>query len=122
MRIGQGGLKAQDHDGPDILKYQDPQGEPAGQGAQFKLLIEQFHHDGGAAQGQAHGQVEQIVLAAQDLDAENPVLKGLADGKPQQHEEPEAHGGAEDKLENARGQQGFAGFFQLVEVQVPARS
>ena len=117
MGVAEGGLDAQHHDGPDILKHQDAQGEPAGQGAQFKLLIEQFHHDGGAAQGQAHRQVEQIVLAAQDLDAENPVLKGLADGKPQQHEETEAHGGAQDELENACGNQGFARFFQLVEVE-----
>ena len=117
LRIGQGGLKAQDHDGPDILKHQDAQGKPAGQGAQFKLLIEQFHDDGGAAQGQAHRQVEQIVLAAQDLDAEDPVLKGFADGKPQQHEETETHGGAEDELENACGKQGFARFSQLVEVE-----
>ena len=117
LGVAQGGLDAQHHDGPDILKHQDAQGEPAGQGAQLKLLIEQFHHDGGAAQGQAHRQVEQIVLAAQDLDAENPVFKGLADGEPQEHEETEAHGGAQDELENARGNQGFPRFFQLVEVQ-----
>ena len=79
---------AQHHDGPDILKHQDAQGEPAGQGAQFKLLIKQFHHDGGAAEGQTHRQVEQIVLADQDLDAENPVFKGFADGKPQQRKKP----------------------------------
>ena len=117
LGVAQGVLDAQHHDGPDILEDQDAQGEPAGQGAQFELLIEQFHHDGGAAQGQAHGQVEQIVLAAQDLDPEDPVLIGLADGEPQQHEKAQAHGGAEDELENARGDQGLARFFELFEVQ-----
>ena len=71
LGVGQRRLEAQHHDGPDILKDQDAQGEPAGQGVQFELLIEQFHHNGGAAQGHAHGQVEQVVFAAQDLDAED---------------------------------------------------
>ena len=49
-------------------------------------------------QGQAHGQVEQIVLAPRDLHPENPVLIGLADGKPEQREEAQAQGGAQDEL------------------------
>ena len=116
------GCSPKQHNGPEILKDQDAQGEPTGQGIEFEFFIQEFDDDGGAAQGQAGGQVEEVIAAADDLDAENGIFTGAGglQSESQKIDKTQAQGGAEDELENPGDNQGLAGCFDLFETQLQA--
>src|SRR5688500_11789022 len=86
------GLEGEKNDRPDILKYQDAEGDAPGQGRELEFVVEQLDDDQRAAERQSHGQIEPVEVGATQREAhegrqgyaEPDTQKELADADDQQ--------------------------------------
>ena len=99
------GLDGQHGHRPEVLDDEDAERDPARQGVELELVVEQLDHDQGAAEAHRRRQVEERVVALMAAEAEGV-------------EEAEAERDADRHLQGAGQQDRRAGRGQLLEVDL----